>query len=319
MSHNLKSALSAVCLFLSTPLAAHHPVLDPQYWQLQADISIQEGKVYERVFDGSHKLSELEWDIKGIPVGTLTASYAYSSIVNWHFALWSRLMNEGNGQIIDRDWLNYTSATPTHLSISKAPMTRAHGYTVSVDAIISHTPNYDIEFEGFPYSLHMEAAQLRGIVGYKTSLYRWITHGGILHYPEGSFTIPNNVVDLWYEQRLRAPFVGLAYTCKLDAGALTLQATATSFATADDLDKHYSRDLIFEGEFHLAEWYTLEAHYLYPLSDNLNIHLGYALDWMPTRRGNTAIHDPDFTVEFADSAGIAHKTHHYTLGLHQQF
>lgn len=319
MSPNLKYLLSAIVLLLSMPLAAHNTFLDLQHWQLQADLSIQDGKVYERVFDGAHQLSELEWDIQEIPIGILTASYAYSPSVTWHFALWSRLLNEGKGQIIDRDWENYSSTTPTHLSIHEAPITRAHGYTLSVDAILSHIPDYDIGIETFPYSLHMKAAQLHGIVGYKTSLYRWVAHGGFLNYPIGTFSIPSNVSLLWYEQRLRAPFAGLAYSCALNDGLLTLQATATTFATADDLDKHYARNLIFEGEFHLAEWYTLEANYLYPLTNNLKVHIGYALDWMPTRRGNSLIRDIDFTEEVANSAGIAHKTHHYTLGLHQQF
>ncbi len=304
---------------LATPVFALWS--DADRWNVQANIGLQEGKSYERVYVGDVRVSELTWDIKNIPTGIITATYTYNPFVRWNFQYWTTL-DKGHSKMVDRDWLDADRRLQTHYSIAEYAPLRAEGATISMDLLFKETEAQTLLLShNHQWSIHMPAIRIFGTLGIKSEDYDWKSYGGYAVYPSGYIPFPKNELGISYRQELDAPFVGLTCEITLPKGTLTLQGTATNQTGIEDYDIHHSRAIAYNDSFEKVRWYTANIQYAYPLLKDLTLHLGYGMDWIPNQRGDIFLIDlsSGSGAFFDNDAGIARRLHHYTIGIKKQF
>lgn len=312
-----------ICVLALTLLATPAMALwtDIDNWSVQADLGLQEGKVYERVYTRNTLISELTWDVKNIPTGIVTATYTYNPFVRWNVQYWT-ILDKGHSKMVDRDWLGSDPLTQTHYSIAdRAPLT-AEGATISMDLLFKETETQTLLIShNHQWYIHMPALRILGTLGVKSETYEWKSYGGYGVYPTGSFTSPKDELGISYRQELDAPFVGLTCVVILPKGSLTLQGTATNQAKIEDYDAHHLRAITYNDSFKKVRWYTANIQYAYPLQTDLTLHLGYGMDWIQNQRGDIYMTDyiSGRSAVFENDAGVARRLHHYSIGLKKQF
>ena len=269
----------AECLAMQ---AGQGPVLKqvdgPDYsFSVQAGIMLQSGESRELVFDGSHKLSELIWDISGLALAGGSVSTSLGASFKINAGLWIAI-NEGNGSMVDYDWF-VPGYDWTHFSKGDVEINSAYLFDV----------NGDYTFWSCPM------VSLYGICGYKRLLWDWSEYGQSYIYSEFGFRDDRGYLDgengIDYEQVFDIPYLGLGSS--LHAGRLSATAyfLYSPLVQAEDYDHHILRGIKFSETYENIDYIGFGGQVSVELTDTLFIAMALDGHMIPEARGDMIIYD----------------------------
>ncbi|MFN3508083.1 MAG: omptin family outer membrane protease [Allorhizobium sp.] len=205
-----------------------------------AGVGIANIKAGEYVYDGGHKLSQLDWESKGVKTGTIGAQMELGH--DWRIKGQIDVGLGGNGHMEDRDWVDYSSSGWTDQSIH--PDTKLDRYI-----------NLLIEADRAVIDTASTRIGLGGGVGYTN--VKWTARGGsyiytdvTLHDTVGNFADGEKAIT--YEQRI--PTLFLSANAEQQIGKFKLSGTLRGGASFGykDVDDHWMRDLRFSQDMYVA-------------------------------------------------------------------
>lgn len=199
-------------------------------------------KAGEYVYDGDYKVSQLDWESKGVKTGTLGAEIE----IGYAWKLKGRLDIGlgGNGFMEDRDWLSTSYPDWTHQSLH--PDTELDRYI-----------NVLLEAEKALVDTGATRLGVGGGVGYTN--VKWTARGGSYIYSSSSSSLRDTVGNfadglkgITYEQRI--PTLFLSANAEQRIGAFTLSGVLRGGAAIGykGVDDHWLRNLRFTDEMGLA-------------------------------------------------------------------
>ncbi|RKE85302.1 omptin family outer membrane protease [Rhizobium sp. AG855] len=205
-----------------------------------AGVGIANIKAGEYVYDGDHKLSQLDWESKGVKTGTIGAQMELGD--NWRIKGQIDVGLGGDGHMEDRDWVVPSYSGWTDQSIH--PDTKLDRYI-----------NLLIEADRAVIDTGTTRVGLGGGFGYAN--VKWTSRGGsyiysnvTLHDTVGNFT--DGEKGITYEQRI--PTLFLSANAEQQIGKFKLSGTVRGGGSFDykDVDDHWMRDLRFKEEMGFA-------------------------------------------------------------------
>ena len=163
-------------------------------------IGMLSGEAREIVYEGSHKLSELIWDLSGLVWGGATVSGQFGDRFRVNAGFWTAL-TEGDGGMEDYDWLDTWRDDWTHWSESEVDVINAWSADVNASYLVWTTRDLGVH----------------AIVGYKHDFWEWSDFGGRYVYSSdtgfrdiiGNFGGENGID---YEQTFDIPYLGIGLT-----------------------------------------------------------------------------------------------------------
>jgi len=257
---------------------------------LRGGLMLQSGEAREIVFDGSHQLSELIWDISGLALAGGSASVAIGDNIQLNAALWLAI-NEGNGSMVDYDWMA-PGEDWTHFSDGDVEINSAHVFDLN--------GTYTFYRSG--------SMECYGILGYKQLFWDWSEYGRTYIYSEygwrDSRGSSGGVNGIDYEQTFDVPYAGLGLRIAFGRAYGSLYGLYSPIAQAEDKDHHILRGLHVTETFENIDYVGFGGEVVYNFSDS--VFMSIALDGhaIPEVRGDMEITDGTSTSFNPDSAGI---------------
>jgi outer membrane protease len=290
-------------------------------FSLDASVGRVSGTATELVFDyplGSKtKISELTWDIKDVAVAGVRASAGFGAKFRLNAGYWSAL-NEGGGEMIDRDWLytdesflvltpdddnwNYESRHPD-TSVDKGTMV-----------------DLNLTFQ----ALQSGSFSLLGIVGYRADTWGWSSRGGTYVYSDESFrdtvgTFPEGEEIITYEQEYKIPYIGIGANWASPAFRVDARLLLSSLVSATDSDYHVLRDTLFEGDFSGGTFVGFGLNAAWTFAPHWFATLGLEYQSISEMTGDVTMTDPEGRGVYNDGAGVAMDTTMITVGAGYRF
>ncbi|MDH4439846.1 MAG: omptin family outer membrane protease [Rhizobium sp.] len=198
-----------------------------------AGIGLANIKAGEYVYDGDRKLSQLDWESKGVKTGTIGAQMEIG--YNWRIKGQIDVGLGGNGYMEDRDWQDASYSGWTDQSLHD-------------DTELDRYVNLLIEADRAVIDNGSTRIGLGGGIGYTD--VKWTARGGsyiytdvTLHDTVGNFADGEKGIS--YEQRI--PTLFLSANAEQQIGKFKLSGTlrgGASFASKG-VDDHWMRDLHF--------------------------------------------------------------------------
>jgi outer membrane protease len=258
---------------------------------VRGGVMMQSGEARELVFDGSHKLSELVWDISGLALAGGSASLAIGNDLQLNAALWIGV-TKGNGSMVDYDWF-VEGMDWTHFSDGDVDINAAHVFDVN--------GTYTFYRSG--------SVQCFGILGYKQLFWDWSEYGRTYIYSENGWRdsrgSSGGVNGIDYEQTFDVPYAGLGMRVAFGKAWGSLYGIYSPFVQAEDKDHHILRDLYFVETFDNIDYIGFGGELVYNFSDSLFITVALDGHAIPEARGDMLIRNGSGETFFnPDSAGI---------------
>jgi len=295
------------------PLASADGAAGGIAFSAEAELGSLGGTAYERVYDGSFKLSQLDWDIKGVAAAGLRGSVGFARGFSVNLGLWAAL-TEGNGMMVDRDWLLASADTDdewTHES--RHPDTSVDEATL-VDLNVAWR------------ALELGGAGISAILGYKSQTFKWTARGGTYIYSDlenGGYRdqrgrFPDRPV-IEYEQKYTVPYVGVAVDGTWGALSVEGHLAVGPSASATDRDYHVLRDTLFEGDFSGGSYAELGVRGTYFFTPRFFASVGIEAQAYEEMRGDITITAPDAAGVSRDGGSVEIATAMLTLGAGLRF
>lgn len=295
-----KTALLAGLVFCSPALAtaADNLFTSPdQNFTIYGGIGFANIKAGEYVYDGSHKLSQLDWESKGVTLYTFGAMADLDK--NWSVKADVNIGANGNGHMVDYDWLVYSIDDWTHRSTHP-------------DTKLDHYFNGSIEVDRDVYS--NDATTLDLGLGFSYSDVKWSAFGGsyiystsALHDTVGSFADGERAIS--YRQKIPVAF--LAANAEHRIGAFTISGGVKgglSFGI-EDIDDHWMRDLRFYDSMGAAPMLGANVAVNYEFTQNAAFYVAGNFEKVFRTKGD---------VRMVDTTG-ASDDEHYSNGAGADF
>jgi len=279
------------------------------------------GKAQEIVYDGSKKLSHLDWALRDVKMLSLKFDRRLSEIFNIGFK-YSNNIDHGSerGLMYDYDWLgkgydgNIDENNWTDRSISKLKVQKIQQFKL--------TSSFNIFQEIFFAN-----------IGYNYDHFRWRDYAQDYIYSDYN---PNTDTAfnfrqikgnfggkraISYRQSFYAPFIGLTVKKTLLDKKLDLNfyANYSPIARAIDYDKHHLRGIEFKEKFKQMKYYNYGFNLGGEIYQNLYAGLAYDFSYYPLKRGDTYTYYNSKVYFNPDSAGIRNKSQTLSFNLKYNF
>lgn len=259
---------------------------------VRGGVVYQQGEAREIVFDGTHKLSELIWDITGLVYAGGSASLSLGSGLQVNAGYWTAI-NEGDGEMQDYDWY-IVGADWTHFSDGRVDINEAHTFDI----------NGTLRF------LDFDGVAIYAIGGFKQMYWDWSQFGGRYIYSVNGFrdargTSPDDENGINYDQTFDIPYVGVGASLQLGALRGSGYLIYSPFVQAEDNDEHVLRELYFTETFENIDYLGAGVEAVLELGEAFFVSGALDVHSIPEARGDTEIRDADGNYTFnPDSAGI---------------
>lgn len=257
----------------------------------QGGVMLQSGEARELVYDGSHQLSELIWDISGLALAGGSVSAAVGSSLQINAGLWVAV-NKGNGSMEDYDWY-IDGADWTHFS----------------DGDVEINSAYMFDINGAYTFYRGTSVELYGILGYKRLYWDWSEYGRSYIYSVNDWRdeigSSGGVNGIDYEQRFDVPYAGFGARVVFGQASGSVYAIYSPFVTAEDKDHHILRDLYFKETFEDIDYLGFGGEFVYNFNAAYFFTLSMDMHAIPEARGDMEIMFEDGYVQSeTDNAGI---------------
>ena len=293
--------LIIVSLFLSPVALAKSP---KNVFSLDASIGVLNGTSTELVYeDSGEKLSQLDWDIKNVPIIKLGGQWDVDSITI-RGNVWTSLTDEGDANMVDRDWLTPNQSAYSDISISpNTQLTQAVEYDLNLTYWIVEHQNYKIGVLG----------------GYQYTNFKWDAIGGVYSYDNGAdIGVLPNMKGIDYEQKFNAPYIGISGNYNNNNSEINMLIKWSAWVDSRDTDNHYARDLTFHEKSNAkSEFVSLSLNYGYYIKPNIKIFGEYAYSKYFKANADTTIVDniSGDSDTVPNSAGLDHDNYTLTAGV----
>ncbi|TVZ74857.1 omptin family outer membrane protease [Rhizobium mongolense] len=257
------------------------------------DIGLANIKAQEFVYEGDHKLSQLNWESKGM---TLFTAGVDAQIDNdWSLKGSVKVGAIGDGHMTDYDWYS-----PRHDDWSDR--------SIHPDTELDHYVAGSIEIDRIIYG--NETSSVAVGAGVRYTDVKWTAYGGSHVYSrDGSFrnrsgTWPSGKSIISYRQKIPVGFVSLSGEHVL--GDLTISGGiqgGLSFGIKD-IDDHWVRDLRFWDDMSPAPTIGANVAVSYAVTPAASLYLSGSFERVFHSRGDWKRHDfatgeNDFGKDFA--------------------
>ncbi|WP_454745392.1 omptin family outer membrane protease [Ciceribacter selenitireducens] len=279
-------------------------------FSLYGSVGLANVKAGEFVYDGSHKLSQLNWETKGMTLYTLGADAQIDK--NWKVRAAFNVGTGGDGHMVDYDWMDYSNDDWTDRSTH--PNTELDHYfsgSVEVDRGV---------YENDTTSVDVGA-------GFRYTDVKWTAYGGSYIYSSGGFRddigdFPDGERGISYQQKIPVGFLAVNGTHTI--GALTLSGGlqgGLSFGI-DDIDDHWMRDLRFFDSMSVAPMIGANVTANYQLNEMAALYVTGSFERVFHARGDMKITDTtgaSADSHESDAAGATYQAMSISFGLKGKF
>lgn len=275
---SVPAALLTTCTALAAPsaLAQQASVGSVLYY---GGIGMANIKAGEYVYDGDHKLSQLDWESKGVKTGTIGAEVS----IGYAWKLKGRVDVGlgGDGYMEDRDWLSTSYDGWTDQSLH--PDTELDRYI-----------NVLLEAERALVDTGTTRLGVGGGIGYTD--VKWTARGGSYIY--STYTLHDTVGDfadgekgITYEQRI--PTLFLSANAEQRIGDFTLAGTLRGGAALGykGIDDHWMRDLRFTDKMEPAPMLGATVTANYQILPSAALYVGGDFQKIFKTRGDAHVRD----------------------------
>ncbi|EKF58401.1 outer membrane protease [Agrobacterium albertimagni AOL15] len=274
-----------------------------------AGVGMANIKAGEYVYSGDRKISQLDWESKGVVTGTLGGDvdigYAWKLKGRFDVGL------GGDGYMEDRDWLSTSYSGWTHQSLHP-------------DTALDRYINVLLEAERALVDTGATRLGLGGGIGYTN--VKWTARGGsyiysdtTLHDTVGNFA--DGLKGISYEQRI--PTVFLSANAEQKIGAFTLSGTLRGGAAIayKGVDDHWLRYLRFTDEMDVAPMIGATVTADYQLLPSTAVYLGGDFQKIFETRGDAHVRSTvnGASASFDDGGAADYQSITVTAGLKGTF
>lgn len=267
----------------------------------------------ETVYDGGHRLSELEWRSKTTRVihGTLDADIGSG----WSVRFDGKTGFKGNSHMTDYDWV-----PPLGTSGPDSWSDRS----LHDDTGLDHYFTGSAELNRRIYGDDSQKMSL-GVGGRYTDV-KWTAKGGSYIYSAGGFrNVIGNFIDgqtvIDYRQKIPVLYTTLGGEKTIDKWRFTGGLEAGAVIKARDVDNHVLRDLNFKESFAVSPMFGIKASVEYQVTPSVALYLDGSFEATKFRRGDTRMLDKGTgaTAFTSDSAGGSFSAAYIGTGIRASF
>lgn len=274
-----------------------------------AGIGLTNLQAGEYVYDGGHKLSQLDWESKNVPTAKLGATLELG--YNWRLKGKLDFGMKGDGHMVDRDWVDYSIDDWTHQSVHP-------------DTKLDHYLNGTIEADRTIYQTDSTRLALGGGLGY--SDVQWSAYGGSYVYSSYSLhdtvgTFADGEKGITYRQKIPVAFVSANAEQRI--GALTLAGGLQGGATfgISDIDDHWMRYLRFTDDMKPAPMIGANVSLDYQLLPSASIYVAGDYQKVYHAKGDTKVESTLYpaSAKYDDAAGADFQAWSVSFGVKGTF
>ncbi|EPR35086.1 peptidase A26 omptin [Alkalidesulfovibrio alkalitolerans DSM 16529] len=265
------------------------------------------GESREYVYEGSHKLSQLEWQLRDIYMVGANVSVGATDWLVVNVGGWMAV-NDHAGRMTDYDWTQENELMWTDRSIHTAKLERGFMLDTNVQTPLHLNDHFSVV----------------PMVGFKFDNWKWTARDGSGIYSVNGWhdtpvTFNGKVID--YEQWYYVPYIGLSASANYEGFTLDAYARGTIYAWAEDRDNHILRSTIFKGKFTHMRYYGLGVKAGYAFTDRFSLALAYDYQKFLTTKGDVRINDRtagDRSYEHK-GGGVDHHSNMFSVSLSYLF
>ncbi|MBY3027452.1 omptin family outer membrane protease [Rhizobium leguminosarum] len=233
-------------------------------------------KAQEVVYDGDYKVSQLNWESKGITLFTVGVDAQFDN--DWSVKGSVEIGTGGNGHMVDYDWKNTGHDDWSDRSIH--PLTELDHYLTGA-----------IQLDRIIYGYETSSVTVGAGVHYTD--IKWTAYGGSgIYSSAGGFRNdpwkdPDRERGISYRQQIPIGFLNLSG--KYNFGDLTISGdlqTGVSFGIKDT-DDHWLRDLRFHDHMNLAPTLGATVALDYAMAPATLLYLSGSFQRVFNSRGET--------------------------------
>ncbi|WP_261337678.1 omptin family outer membrane protease [Rhizobium leguminosarum] len=302
------------CLLVATPsLAAADNALfssDDGNFVVFGGLGLANIKAQEFVYDGDHKVSQLNWESKGMTLFTVGVDAHIGN--DWSLKSSVEIGTGGNGHMVDYDWESAGHDDWSDRSIH--PLTELDHYVAGA-----------IQLDRMIYG--NETGSIAVGAGVRYTDVKWSAYGGYGIYTEDKFrdtpvAWPDCERGISYRQQIPIGFVSLSG--EYNFGGLTISGglqTGLSFGIKD-IDDHWARDLRFHDDIDPAPTIGATVALDYAMTPAASLYLSGLFERVFNSRGGTQEEDTEEGTRSAwqkDAAGANFQSMSLSIGLKVTF
>ncbi|MBS0054951.1 omptin family outer membrane protease [Yersinia sp. Marseille-Q3913] len=307
----VKKNASALALLMTchTAAASYHSGSTDNV-TISASLGLLNAESQEFVYqpgNSGHKLSQLDWKAKNIPIIKMDISWDLLSNLTLTAQGWSTL-SSGDGAMDNYDWLNQNQTQWSHWSHhEKNNLNYANEIDLNAKFWLLNEKNYRI-----------------GVMsGYQRNNHSWAAYGGEINYNNGIQIgkLADSAITIGYKQKFDMPYLGMAGSYRYQDFELTTLLKYSRWVNANGSDEHYLRNLSFKDSSKLSRYYAVTLGAGYYLTPNTKLFVEAAWNRYTEGRGKAQMfnHTTGASTAISDGASIAHQSQTISLGIQYKF
>ena len=306
-------ALAGLTLFSGTASAETTGALSSgQDFSLSGGIGLMNIDAGEFVYDGDYKISQLDWQSRGVVLFTLGAEAELSP----DYLLKAKIDTgiDGDGDLTDYDWLmNGPNGMNDWTDRSRHPDTGLDHYYAGA-----------LEIYRRMWADDSSELQLGG--GFKYTDVKWSASGGSYVYSDnafrdssGSFADGQRIIS--YRMQLPVAYASVAASRTFGSWTLDGDVKAGLSFGIDDTDDHWGRQRRFFDRMDPAPMIGVDLRASYAMTEDTSFYLGGSFEQIFKSEGSSKeINTATGNVEsLSDGAGANYRAVNLTFGLKRQF
>lgn len=282
------------------------------------DISLKNinGKSNEYVYDleSPMQISELEWEIKNIPV--LSLGYTYNFLSNWNLnlAFEKNFSSQNSGNMKDYDWnteKGELNGTPYAYSNNKNRVETLENLDFNIQHIFSHTN----ELKSGPF------------IGVKYNNLKFVAKAGKQETYTGTGLIDstkdweNKVKGVEYSQKFTTPYIGYFIEYTLDKLKVQGNIKGSNLGKATVKDTHFIGNSYSKEKYKNIKNLSFEVSAIYPILESLDFNCTFQMDrfYKSTNSKTNMTFKDGTSMDIKDKTGTKSFTTAVSLGLTYKF
>jgi plasminogen activator len=264
-----------------------------------------ESKEYVYDTDTGAKVSQLDWDLDDIVMVGGIVTVGFTDWLQLNLGGWTAV-NEGHGDMVDRDWTPEISPDWSHWS--KSPVRLDHGHIIDV--------NLGVPLKVFDWFT------VTPLAGFKFDNWKWSDRGGVYIYSKGGWRNDtgkfSDTTGIIYEQWFYAPYLGVNLAVERKGFFVNAYGKGSLWAWSDAEDQHLNTNFEFDDHVRNQDYIGAGLELGYNVTDRFYFMVAYDYQKFSTEKGDTDLFNGATGERGTDhnSGGIGHESNavRFSLG-----
>lgn len=280
----------------------------PDHLSIDAALGSLSGESREYVYDfDNEKLSQLNWKMGYSPILKGQINYDLFPWLSLNGRGWITLA-KGRSTMDDYDWMNPFQSRWSEWSHHKnTKLTSANDIDLNLRGWFFQRPDYKVGLTA----------------GYERNAFNFLAKGGCFQYLNGEVQgcFPTELPVIGYKQTFQTAYAGLIGEYSLDKFSLGLLLKFSPLVKANDIDKHYLRNLTFKDVGENSRYYSATVTAGYYLTTQAKLFAEASYNRYSLGRGDTEILSHDWGTHqlLPNAAGLSNKNYSLALGIQYRF